>query len=461
MKLEVRVIRRVLTVLAIDRSIAWGLIGKSWSSIANLITIALIATKLGGAEQGIYYTVQNAASLSTFVEFGFLLTLMQCVSHEVATIKLDLRGIIEGPKARVSGLRQLFRTTLVWRGASGVFYLAICYIWCVAFLPNLKIIRANHALEPLIAYIIVNALGLAVASPLLSFFEGCNFVATVGKIRVLSLLCASAGTWLFLYLDLKIWSLVAFALVGVITQVIFMLFHFRKLLLLLLKKPEIKGNIWRSEMLPLQVKFIINSLCNYFIFSLYVPLTLRYCGPLAAGQVGMTQSLLSAMQNVAGLWIITKFPAYGGYVARGEIMTLNESFRKSTRMALFAIVGMGLVFILGLLSVAYSHSALVSRFVDIKCAMLFVGGSVLAVYSQCLGYYIIAFKVNPLAPVAVLAALVNVALAYVLIPRVGYYGCAEAFIIVNGVVTVPYMQVIYLRRRREMKNTVQVFEPAY
>jgi hypothetical protein len=75
--------------LGVDRAIAFAVLGRGWSSLAGVVTVALIARFLSPAEKGYYYTFGSLIAPQIVFELGFSFVILQMASHERAHLTIS------------------------------------------------------------------------------------------------------------------------------------------------------------------------------------------------------------------------------------------------------------------------------------------------------------------------------------------------------------------------------------
>src|SRR5947207_15746766 len=74
--------------LGLDRAVGFTVLARGWSSLAGLMTVALIARFLSPHEQGYFYTFGSLIALQIVFELGFAFVILQMASHERAHLAL-------------------------------------------------------------------------------------------------------------------------------------------------------------------------------------------------------------------------------------------------------------------------------------------------------------------------------------------------------------------------------------
>jgi hypothetical protein len=162
--------------------------------------------------------------------------------------------------------------------------------------------------------------------PLLSFLEGCGYVANVARLRFAQSVTGSLLAWMTLISHRGLFA-PAMMLLGMASCSLVWVFTKRKLLLGLLRYHPGKNRIrWSDEVWPFQWRIAVSWFCGYFIFWIFNPVLFAYRGPVEAGRMGMSLTLANAIMNIAISWVSTKSAPFGILIARKEYRQLDQTF---------------------------------------------------------------------------------------------------------------------------------------
>ena len=90
---------------------------------------------------------------------------------------------------------------------------------------------------------------------------------------------------------------------------------------------------YKIEIFPMQWKIAISWVGGYFIFQLFNPVLFATEGPIVAGQMGMTLSILNAVLALSYAWVSTKVPVFSGFIARREFFKLDKLFNSTFKIS--------------------------------------------------------------------------------------------------------------------------------
>jgi hypothetical protein len=228
--------------------------------------------------------------------------------------------------------------------------------------------------------------------PLLSFLEGCGYVASVARLRLVQSVTGSLLAWTALISHRGLFA-PSMMLLGMASCSLVWLFSKRNLLLGLLKYRAGANRIrWNEEVWPFQWRIAVSWFCGYFIFGLFNPVLFAYHGPVEAGRMGMSLSLANAILNIAVSWVSTKSAPFGTLVARKEYQQLDRTFFRAFWQSTAVSVAGAMTAWLGTIFLNLRNIHLAQRLLDpnsIAMLMVYMITNVI-IFSQA--YYLRAHK---------------------------------------------------------------------
>lgn len=311
-------------VLGLDRAVGFTVLARFWASSAGLVTVALIARFLSPAEQGYYYTFGSLVAMQMVFELGFSFVILQLASHERARLSISKHNEISGDPVAHARLASVIQKSVRWYSVAAV-------LLGFTLLPAGLYFFHTHQ-RGAVSWVFPWCLDASMAvlnfqlDPLLSFLEGCGFVANVARLRFMQSVTGSLLAWIALISHHGLFA-PSMMLFGMASCSLVWLFTKRTLLLRLLRYHPANNRIrWSEEVWPFQWRIAVSWFCGYFIFWLFNPVLFAYRGPVEAGRMGMSLSLANAILNIAVSWVSTKSAPFGTLIARKEYRQLDQTF---------------------------------------------------------------------------------------------------------------------------------------
>jgi hypothetical protein len=353
--------------LGIDRAIAFTVLARMWSSTAGLVTVLLIARFLTRSEQGYYYTFSSLVALQIVFELGFSFVILQMASHERAHLAISPALDISGDPVAHRRLASVLQKSVRW-------YSAAAGLMATFLLSAGSWFFASHQQggDPVAWRIPWYADAIAATitfqlDPILSFLEGCGFVANVARLRFLQAAIGSLLAWSVLVLHHGLFA-PAMMMVGAASTAGVWLFAKRKLLVGLLRCDPGPDRIhWWKEVWPFQWRIAVSWLCGYFIYQLFNPVLFAFQGAVAAGQMGMSLSLANALQAVAISWLNTKAAPFGSLVAKKQYAELDHRFFRSLGQSISVFIVASLVVVIAVVFLNAKHLRFAERLLSPSC----------------------------------------------------------------------------------------------
>jgi len=440
----------LLNWFGIDRPIAYAIASHAWRVVAGPVGLLLVASFLTKIEQGYYYTFASILGLAVFFELGLDYVIVQFTSHEMAGLNWSPHGKLEGDPVAKARLAGILRLSLKWYGAASLLTIALVGPVGYWFFAQ----RSAHNPEvlwqiPWVWVVITAGINLC-ANPVLAVLEGSGFIAEVGRLRLAQAIASNLMLWLALCAR---WALIALPLVSTTAMLvagIWLVSTKRRALADLLSFRHAGSTFsWRSELLPMQWKIAVACLSGYFVFQISTPVLFNYQSPAAAGQMGLSLSIMLAVAAVGWAWVNTKGPRFGTLISRREFQQLDALFQRALRQSLVVVFLGGLLVWIAVLALNLAGHRLSERMLSPAPFALLVIALLANHVFDCEAIYLHAHKQDPFIPISLVAGPILGVSTYFL---GRFYGAAG--IITGWAILVPLLYLgwgtwIFTRKRRE------------
>lgn len=407
-------------VLGIDRAVGFTVLARVWASAAGLITVALIARFLSSAEQGYYYTFGSLVAIQIVFELGFSFVILQLASHERSRLDISRDYEITGDPVAHARLASVLQKAVRWYSVGALLVAA-------TLLPSGFYFFATHQHADNVSWHLAwycDALMAALnfqLDPLLSFLEGCGYVSAVARLRFMQSVAGSFLAWAALTSGHGLFA-PSMMLFGMASCSLVWLYRKRKLLLGLLRHDTGNDRIrWGEEVWPFQWRIAVSWASGYFLFSLFNPVLFAYRGAIEAGQMGMTLSLVNAIQAIAVSWVSTKSAPFGALIAGKKYHELDQTFSRALFQSFAVAIAGALAGWLGCVYVNFHHFRFAQRLLPptpLGILMIYMVVNII-IFAQA--YYLRAHKQEVFFLNSLVGA-VAVALSTVIVGR--HYGAA-------------------------------------
>lgn len=434
--------------LGIDRAIGFTILARGWASVAGLVTVALIARFLSPAEQGYYYTFGSLIALQIVFELGFSFVILQMASHERAHLAISSADVISGDSVAHDRLASVLQKTVRWYSSAAVL-LAVFLLTAGSYFFSAHEHAGDHVFWRIPWYIAALAATLTFQlDPFLSFMEGCGFVPNVARVRLAQAVTGSSLAWMALAAHHGLFA-PAMVISGNAGVAFIWLFRRRNLLVSLLRRrPGEKQVHWMREVWPFQWRIAVSWLCGYFIYQLFNPVLFAYKGAVAAGQMGMSLSISSALQSVSVSWISTKSAPFGTLIARKEYSVLDTVFFRALRQSVSVCAAGAFAVWAGVLYLNWAHIHFAQRLLSpISLGLLLLAAVInMIVFAEAI--YLRAHKHEKFLIPSVLGAFLTASSTFFLGKQYGAFGMVTGNLLTGLVVGLPLGTYIFLKYRR-------------
>jgi hypothetical protein len=437
-------------LLGLDRAIAFTVLGRFWSALAGTLTILLIARYLTPKEQGYYYTFYSLVALQIVFELGFSFVILQLAAHERANLTFSQDGAIEGDPVAHSRLASVLQKAVRWYFVAGLLMASMLIPAGYVFFQTHQTAGATVAWKVPWCLLVIAAMLAFQVDPVFSFLEGCGFVAEVAQRRLAQAILGSFLAWAALLSHHGLYSpaMVIAGQVGV--GLVFLFSHrHRRLLKNLWFYPSQQHFVgWRREIWPFQWKIAISWMCGYFIFQVFNPILFAYQGSVAAGQMGMSLNIATAIGSVALAWMNTKASPFGAMVAQGRFADLDRVFfRTLWQSTVLLTMGTGLFFS-ALLVAEHRYPTLANRVLPGWAFSLLLLNTIFnhVVVSEAI--YLRAHKQEPFLTPTIISAVLITCLAFFLGKYYGASTVALGLFMQSLIFALPVATYIFFTKRR-------------
>lgn len=322
----------------ISRDITAILLQRLWQAASGLVTTLLIAHFLTPVQQGWYYTFLSLASLFTLFDLGLSVVLLQHSAHLFVTARWLPKGGAEG-KNLDRYLALLGRSTRLYTILSPFFFLLV--------LPfGLQFFAAKSIVSPYFggqwwvpwtALVLVTALNMLIL-PYFSVVEGSGRVKEVYTVRLIQGVIGSLACWLVLKAGGGLWAAVMVPTMGFAVAVLWLIATRPFMLHASLTKVS-KELDWRQEIWPLQWRVGLSWMCSYLLTQIYTPILFSTQGPVVAGQMGLSLTVVNMLGLLAQSWITQSIPAMAQSVGRKDWGSLDRLFKRDFVVSIVAFIG--------------------------------------------------------------------------------------------------------------------------
>jgi|688.fasta_scaffold147358_2 hypothetical protein len=451
-------IRKFLTRFGVDGAVGFAVLSRFWQLLTGPLTQLLIVFSFSKASQDYYYAFGNMLSMQIFIELGLSVVLINLASHEWATLRL-VDGRINGPPEAIARLVSLGQFMFRWYGAASiVFGIVVCSAG-VLFFGDTSRLRQTTGVSteavswvlPWVLLVAINALQLWLL-PRTALLEGCGQLGTINRCRFWQSVLGSLTVWFVMAMGLGLWSLVAASAVRLCGEW-WLAFGMYRRFFAPFRVIQNAGQLdWRTEILPLQWRLAVQGSVMWFSSQMPGLILLRQAEG-ETGRLGMTMTILTALQSASMAWIETRRPLFGSLIARKEFEELDRQFFRMTRISMLLLTGALTCFSLAVIWMGtrdeWLFVGLSGRMLPAMPTIVFSVAFIAYQFVMCSGIYVRAHRRDPYLVTTVVSCLIIASLQLVLGRSYGSLGLAIGYAAGILAVQFPLGTLIWWQSRRE------------
>ena len=444
-----RLINRLLNTLGIDGAILYTILARVIQASGGVITVFLIANFLSKEEQGFYYTFASVLAIQIFFELGLGGILTQFVAHEMAHIQIK-DNTFRGEQKHISRLVSILHFSMKWYA---VFALLLLFTLTLGggYFFYINTTNIEH-IEWKTPWLIVSIFASAnlLLSPMMAILQGMHKVKEMARLALIQQVITISISWLSLLLGAGVYVVAINVVVSFIVLIsLYTKTGYFKLLYTLWRLPIFEKISYWQEIFPLQWKIALSWASGYFIFQAFNPIVFAFYGPVVAGQVGMTLTILNAILSLVVSWTSTKIPLWSSLIAKKEYGELNNSVSntviKSSLVALLIIFG-ALVFISGL---KYFDLSLEDRFLPLSlCTIFFLSvpvNNIINIWATTLR----CFKKEPFLFQSLFIGICCIIEIYISAKRFDIRTLIIGYFLIVTIISLPMAYYIFKKKKKE------------
>lgn len=400
------IIGKMIKKLGIDRAIGLSLIARLRTVLAGPVTLYFIASRFSDIEQGFYFTLNSLLSLQIFFELGLLTVIAQFASHEFAHLTWEEGGEIIGDFASRERFIDLLSMSTKWFTASALILFVVLAPSGLYFLRQ-SAVHVDFAWKLPWVLAVISVAGNLALVPFYAVVLGSGKVAAINLLEVLGGIGGTLLAWLIIISNGGLYAVSSIGFANLLIGITYFIFKKPKLLFLVFKRHKenkievVKRISWWAEIWPMQWRIAFSWIAGFFIFQLFTPVLFHFRGPIVAGQMGMTLSLVNAMIGVSAAWMQTKSPIFGKHVALHQWKELDLLFAVTFRQSLF-VIGTSSIAVVLAVYLLQLNFAIGARFLPAADVALLMGAVCCNVAINGFTVYMRAFKTEPMWKISII-----------------------------------------------------------
>lgn len=415
--------------------------------------LILLPLFLSVEQQGYWFVMISLTAFVAFADMGLSTALIQSAAHEHAKCdQFNLQSNIDAThyKFRLETLR-LF----AWRrSASVALWVLPCVLGLGFYILNgQNTTKTIHWVLPWILYCITSVASL-VLTIILAYYEGCNDVARIQRARAAIALINVGLLALGLVFGLNLWALPLATGVSTAAGFGYIAKERRSTIAVCLTQSlsEVDAGIraWSKEISPLLARYAASWIGGYAMFQLFTPIVFRLEGAAAAGQVGLTIAVFTAIFTLSNVWSTYQLPRFAMAVALRDRDALNNCLAVALKGSLLTygvlLCMAGIAYL-----ILYHFTHLLDRFLGIEAMATLALIWLLQLLVHNFAVYLRAFKEEPLVWHTLIAAVQTIVATLLTLQLLGLDHIFSGFLTVYFWFA-PAVFLLFIRKRELTKH---------
>ena len=440
--------------LGLDGAVAYTFLARLVNILASTGTVLLIVRFLSPIDQGYYYTLLSLVSLQMVFELGFSFVILQLAAHESVHLTLNMNGQIEGDAVAHARLASVLQLTVRW-------YLRAAIALAVLLIPAGLLffsLKAPAGPRPSIdAPVILAVLAVSLsflATPLYSFFEGCNQIRQVAFTHLCQAIAVLVASWSAIVSGYGLYASACVNFAVILAGSTF-LYQRRHLIRALLRHPVGDNGVsWRREIWPFQWKIAVSWICSYFTVQVFTPILFACSGPREAGKMGLSLSITGYIPLVTLPWVSTKAATFGRLIRLGSFKELDALFFKTLKQAIAVILLLAGCCFAGVLLIQRFFPGMALRMETPEIFTLLLLTAISSFIVQSFAVYLRSFKREPYLIQSLVISGLTLLGALVTAPHWGSAAVAITYFSLSGIVAFLWATATFRTLRKRQRDVV-------
>lgn len=447
--------------IGVDAPVFFSVIARAWQLLTGPVTVTLMALFFTPEMRGYFYTFGSVLALQVFFELSLHIVLINVASHEWAGLSIDDSGELAGDEAAQSRLISLLKVSLKWYAVAAILFVVLCGPGGAVFLARGSL-PLTEWIVPWSVLVVLTG-GLLAVQPLTAILEGCDQLKIVNQYRFRQAVFGTLVVWTIIGAGLGLWAAAGSAAVRLGWELHMVGVHYRRFFRSFFRKTLSTIINWETEVWPLQWRLAIQGVATWGTLQMLTPVIWAASGDVEAGRMGMTWTVLIALQAAASSWVDTRRPKFGQLVANGSFDELNALFFRCTSLSVIALT-VGVVLFCGVLTVLPYFEwpvadKLAAAFVAPASAAVLSLGILVFQIPNCQTIYVRAHKREPfLIPSLIVSTCIATSVTILGI-KYGIAGAAVAWTACICGVQLPLWTTIWRQAHRDWHNEPAASHP--
>jgi O-antigen/teichoic acid export membrane protein len=421
-----------------------------WQGFSGLVTLILITKFLSPSNQGWYYAFSSFAAIYTIFDLGLSATLLQLSSHLSANLKWHPNGKVDGKNSKIFACF-ITQSIRIYLKISLLFFTIIIPAGVLFFNHSNTLISSTSEtwLSPWILLVTATTLNL-LTIPYISILEGGGDIKNIFSLRLINGFIGSICCWLLLILGHNLWAVAAIPATSGIMTFFWLLRSKNHLVKVPFKQAKTIFN-WTEEVWPMQWRIGLTSLAWYLSSQVYIPILFYFQGPITAGQMGITLTIINMIGVLAQSWISHQIPAMGKAASLKEWEVFDKLFSQNfLKSIIFYTIGITILCICYLVLLPSEYKARLLPFNGIIGICMISFFNLLIWALTC---HLRSFRREPLVLISSISLLLTLPLAVFFANKYSVNEVILSILAIQLIFTAPASLYLWAKNNKNLRVT--------
>ena len=370
----------------------------------NFFTSFVVIFNFSEINQSIYFTITSLFFIQTFVELGFNSVLLHFVGHSRKNIFIG-NNFSSYDFSKNIDLLALAKFSKLWVLCASIILFIVLIFSGLFVLSDFK----THGIFTLWIFIALFFTLSFIIQPIYIFLDAIGMLRSVCYLKLIQNISLNIPLCILIIYQFELISLLISQIISFFVIFLFIFIKFKSLIRKLFF--DNLNNIffdWKRKFLPMQWRIAVSSICGYFIFFSYTPLTFKYIDPIIAGKIGFTFTILAGFRSLVSSILNPYVSKYAFLISRKKYKLLNKFIKKNTYLILYLSFLFFIFYFLLILLIKFYDISIYNKLLDPYLTGLLFIGNFLICLSLPISTYLRSFRVEPLMNLSIVSSLIAI-----------------------------------------------------
>lgn len=436
-----------LSYITKDKDFKSTLLNHGSKLVTGPLLLIMIPLFISKEIQGYWFSFMSVSALSLLADLGFTIIILQFSAHEFAYLRFKNNLIVpiqEDNKEHLYKLALLFKFSVKWVKR------LIFFTFPIIFLVGIYLFKDKNKdivwLMPWVIYTISAAIAF-INNVILSFFEGCNSVSDIQKLRFTNTVINFIILFTLLFFKFNLYALSIALLLSSLFTSLSIYNKYGKLIIYFYRICIYHSYDWFKEFWQYFRGYSISVVTGFLLVQIYTPIAFRNFGPASAGRVGLTMSLTTAIFSISNIWFQSIAPKVNILASKKSWLELEKLIINRLKFAMSTFLFLIIIFFAFLFLIKQTRfSEIENRFLSLQGLIILFSYFFIQIIITAMAFFLRSTKKEPYMKLSILGSLMVLILTYF---SSKWFTVDYIFLglLITTIITFPVSYNIYIKRK--------------